>query len=844
MSHSSSLTQLKRGWSEIYAVTIEGIPYVFTERIPSRVDSTAAIGLPAGYVLAVDALTIEGDQSISITLDRKSGGSSGDSFDLTLDYDSLNDAGLLSVLFKQATQRAVLTADLAYNATTITVDDTSAFPAAGSLYLGCELVGYTGKTATTFTGCTRGVAGYAYKYGSESPTFRVASNTPIIWRGRFVTLHAHLVSPEGRLVDSTWTTGTYHREIWKGQIDSVAEPIGRGFRFRSLPLVRTIAKPIGSDTQGDLYALEPTDPGSFAQFPVGDLSQSVLVYLQEGATGVSAEVDGFIPVQDAITWMGHWLWGLQSEIQDAFSALTISNPDTSFVMLGGQPAARVSFSYAGASSAAIIGHLTVPASSGPYFLKPGTYSTKVGSYWRDFHIDIPIRFDPLVSGYLPVKTTTGEGWMDQTIPATGYGLIETGEGAELIKWSDMLDNTDTTEADLGAVVLLKILERGINGVGPQDLTLGGTLTVTAGYAGTVTDAIRTVLQSSGTGARGTYDTLALGFGYGFPEAWIDESAGGLGGFQSLSTNNVDMVVAGRVSLEELAGGYLLLNGMALTQQRSDDGVRIALVSTSPPHTVEQSMVTLEMDDAILSRVEPARLVDAPNIVKIDRSGAVGRKPYTAVDLPRVQAEGPIELSITAPGITIAQAGAYAQAVIALGDGLQSITIKVGAWVELEPGDPVAVGVAHPAVYDFAEAERAPANVAGRVVGSRFNLADGTQDLTILIRGAYVGARFLCPAQAVQSKDSTTQITMTSTAAAGMYKEGEVITVYNRGQETAATPEKANHTIDTISGAAITITGSTFGSWVGAGTRVTYPLLADCSTRQDDFAFFDSGTGLV
>jgi hypothetical protein len=69
-------------------------------------------------------------------------------------------------------------------------------------------------------------------------------------------------------------------------------------------------------------------------------------------------------------------------------------------------------------------------------------------------------------------------------------------------------------------------------------------------------------------------------------------------------------------------------------------------------------------------------------------------------------------------------------------------------------------------------------------------------------------------------------------------------VYNRGQETAGTPEKANHTIDTINGAVITITASTFGAWVGAGTRATYPVLADCSTRQDDYAFYDSGTGLV
>ena len=838
----SNTTQLKRGWSELYAVTIEGIPYVFVARIPKRVDSTSSIGLPTGYVSAADALTIETDQSVSITLDRQSGGSSGTSFDLTLDYDSLSDASLLAVLFKQATNRATLTADLAHDATTITVDDTTGCSASGSIYLGRELVTYTGTTGTSFTGCTRGVGGYAYKYQDDSPTYRVVSDIPIVWRGRFVTIHAHLVSPEGRILDSQWTTGTYHREIWKGQIESVPQPIGRGFRFRTMPLVRTIAKPIGSDTTGNLYAVDPSDPASFAGFPVGDLDQSVLVYLTQGSNSGSAQINPFDSLPGSVHWLGTWGGILTGEINSvsAFSSLNFSPSEIRWMMRDGAPSLVINWVFQ--TTDELTGHLTISA-SGPYFLEPGTYvSEKFGV--RRMRFVIPIRFDPILSGYIPVKTTTGSGYMNQAIPSAGFGILETDTGSELIKWSDTVDNTASLDADLGSIVMLQISARGVNGTGPKDLNYGGTFSVTAGYAGTVTNAIRTVLQSSGTGARGTYDTLSLGFGYGIPEAWIDETAGGLGGFQGLSTNTADMVAAGRVSLEELAGGYLVLNNAAITQQRSDDGVRLALVSTSPPAAVDQTMVSLEADDAILSRVEPARLIDAPNIVTIDTSGLRDGTDLTAVDLPRVQAEGPNQMSISAPGITVAQAGAYAQAVIALGDGLQSMAVKVGAWVELEPGDPVEVKLAHPAVYDFAEAERAPSSVAGRVVGSRFNLADGTQDLTILIRGAYVGARFLCPAQAVQSKDSTTQITMTSTAAAAMYKAGETITVYNRGQDTAATPEKADHDIDTISGAVITITGSTFAAWVGAGTRVTYPVLADCSTRQDDFAFYDSATGLV
>ena len=43
--------------------------------------------------------------------------------------------------------------------TTITVASTSAFPSKGYLVIKREIVSYTGKTSTTFTGCTRGVGG-------------------------------------------------------------------------------------------------------------------------------------------------------------------------------------------------------------------------------------------------------------------------------------------------------------------------------------------------------------------------------------------------------------------------------------------------------------------------------------------------------------------------------------------------------------------------------------------------------------------------------------------------------------------------------------------------------------
>lgn len=57
-----------------------------------------------------------------------------------------------------AGKRTTLTAELASGATTATVASTDGFPSSGYLLCDGELINYTGKTSTTFTGLTRGVS--------------------------------------------------------------------------------------------------------------------------------------------------------------------------------------------------------------------------------------------------------------------------------------------------------------------------------------------------------------------------------------------------------------------------------------------------------------------------------------------------------------------------------------------------------------------------------------------------------------------------------------------------------------------------------------------------------------
>lgn len=89
----------------------------------------------------------------------------------------LIDLGFYGTFSTVATQ---LNGAINASVTTLTVDDTTAFPTSGNLVCGTEEMSYTGKTPTTFTGVTRGVNGTtAATHGDNSPIF-VASYAGLV----------------------------------------------------------------------------------------------------------------------------------------------------------------------------------------------------------------------------------------------------------------------------------------------------------------------------------------------------------------------------------------------------------------------------------------------------------------------------------------------------------------------------------------------------------------------------------------------------------------------------------------------------------------------------------------
>jgi hypothetical protein len=252
---SSFSTLRKRGYGTFYAIKIEGIPYIFTEGpVPYRVDSESEPGVPSGYTGQSAAFAIVAETTIDQELDREASVARAKSLPLVLSWDVLEADGILDELFRRPAYSTTLTANVDAGDEIINVAKTSSFGSvshAGQFYIGRELIKYDGTTSTSFTGCTRGYLGYAYKFRKDDPgSHGLVTPTPHSWRGRFVTIYEHLVSPEGRILDSTWTEGTYQRELWKGYVTAPPVPAKLGMRLEVANLIRLAAQDLGSSLQG------------------------------------------------------------------------------------------------------------------------------------------------------------------------------------------------------------------------------------------------------------------------------------------------------------------------------------------------------------------------------------------------------------------------------------------------------------------------------------------------------------------------------------------------------------------------------------------------------------------
>jgi hypothetical protein len=146
-----ALTAMQAGSVRIqYVVAIEGYPYILTDG-----DTAAALAAwtGLGWSQALGGLFVEHEPNQQLHPWQPFG--TGGKCVLHVLQDAADTLGI-DMNRKLAGAETMLASELELNATTISVKDTSAFAASGSVHIGTERIDYTGKTATTFTGCTRG----------------------------------------------------------------------------------------------------------------------------------------------------------------------------------------------------------------------------------------------------------------------------------------------------------------------------------------------------------------------------------------------------------------------------------------------------------------------------------------------------------------------------------------------------------------------------------------------------------------------------------------------------------------------------------------------------------------
>jgi hypothetical protein len=835
---------LKRGHGYILAAEVEGIGIVFAERIPQRADAASSPSLPASYTGASGSLLIRDGQALSIEADRDTGIGRGTAWEMLLSWESLQEEGLLDVLFKRPTVLARLTESIAWDATTIGVDDVTGWPSSGTAYLGRERIDYAGvdAVANEFTGCTRGVLGLNYDYDANDPgDYKTLTTIPTMWRGRFVTLHQHLVSAEGRILDSTWFTGDYHRQIWRGFIDATPMPDSFGMRLRCLPLCRLPAREIGQSPTAEILSMyAPINDWPFPRerFPVYVTEQSqitIRIGYKVKATGVKGVLTSTGPdigtpgglhtgIQPLRSWWDALADRLTTDLVDGSSVFDVVysvepfGPDTdNEILLMGQVALAYDVDVYSIYS------VQVEVSPGCYWIRP-TVSIGWAFYGNIIEINIAYAVTLAVGAWLALYSREGVWLLDSAIPDSGIGLAEADRG-EIIRW-DQKATTVNTQA-----VLIRVAERTVGKVNGKKAQLrqGGTFRFVTGAYGRIPEVVKTVLQSSGTGQRGTYDTLGTAAGYGLPADWMDVSA------YPLSPAEVALVDEEAASLADLAGGWFRLQGLCLVQRRLASGeVALTLVFVDP--TENGGALELAQADVQVAGVSVPRLVEAPNQIKIDTTAGPYAGPvYVINSLAQAQQEGTRSTEISAPQATAQAAVALAVTLLRRGRGQSLIKLTVGPWVDLQVGDVIDLKTAHPSQYDWANASRQPADVPARVVGWKLNLWTGEQELTLLLAGSGALSVNLCPTATIASVVGS--VVNVSAGEGSYFTDGDVVTFYKVGDE--ATYETTG-TISTVSGDALTMTGAP-AAWVTTGIKVTYPPLASASAAQSGaFLYHDAG----
>jgi hypothetical protein len=219
-------------FSHKWVVSIEGCPYLLSDA-PSAAVLQAYAGRDWTQVLGGLFVEVNNDQRIKPFSPFAEGGTATIR---VVDTDGTDVFGRY-VWQRAGGDETRLAATIDRNDTTINVESTQGFDSSGEIHIGTECIGYTGTTATTFTGCTRGkysplgcaLSGSGgirfanhHRVGTDANHVQmnpVISTIPRVWLGRRVAIRLHTWDA----VDQTINARAEAQLVFAGRITDVAD---------------------------------------------------------------------------------------------------------------------------------------------------------------------------------------------------------------------------------------------------------------------------------------------------------------------------------------------------------------------------------------------------------------------------------------------------------------------------------------------------------------------------------------------------------------------------------------------------------------------------------------------
>ena len=224
MSYSSAITD-GQGRVE-YVLRIDGYPYLIASR--SGFSTT-----PGGAMFAAVKTGLSRD-TIRISTRARYLEVLPDTAEWTAVVHTSDSDILSSLRSVDAGASTVLSSTLSDSATTVTVTSTTGFDASGYVYVGGEPVQYSGTTATTFTGCTRG------RYGASAQQHTVDTSIYPECEPEVTEMTGPLDMRRATLYAATYEDGalTTPERIWVGYVSG---PVRYVAGEMTIPLAPTAA---------------------------------------------------------------------------------------------------------------------------------------------------------------------------------------------------------------------------------------------------------------------------------------------------------------------------------------------------------------------------------------------------------------------------------------------------------------------------------------------------------------------------------------------------------------------------------------------------------------------------